>query len=72
MVILLGSAPGKSGGGSRNWASAKPNLLNVALTRAKQRVYIIGNSTDWSCLPGFDSLHAEMKSRNRVLDGSFL
>lgn len=30
------------------WASKKPNILNVAATRAKYRLYIIGNRKLWS------------------------
>ncbi len=33
--------------GSAKWASSKPNLLNVALTRAKQRVFIVGDPNLW-------------------------
>jgi hypothetical protein len=56
VFIVLGSAPGSAGAGSRNWASEKPNLLNVALTRAKLRVYVIGNRDDWKICRGFDKL----------------
>jgi hypothetical protein len=48
VFFVLGSAPGRPGRGSRRWASEKPNLLNVALTRAKLRIYVIGNRLDWS------------------------
>lgn len=34
--------------GARIWASAKPNLLNVANSRGKERLYIIGNRKKWS------------------------
>lgn len=56
VIIVLGSAPGQAGSGSRNWASLKPNLLNVAVTRAKQRVYVIGNRKDWAPCPQFKTL----------------
>lgn len=56
VFIVLGSAPGQAGSGSRRWASLKPNLLNVAVTRAKQRVYVIGNLKDWAPCPQFDVL----------------
>lgn len=33
--------------GSADWACAKPNILNVALTRARQRFYVIGDRELW-------------------------
>jgi hypothetical protein len=35
------------------WASRKPNLLNVAVTRAKSRFYIIGDYALWKGRPHF-------------------
>jgi hypothetical protein len=46
VVIVLG-APSEDSIGSRRWAGAKPNLLNVAVTRAKRRLYVIGNRSAW-------------------------
>jgi superfamily I DNA and/or RNA helicase len=56
VFLVLGSHPGKAGGGSRAWASKEPNLLNVALTRAKNRIYVIGNRAEWSECPNFGRL----------------
>jgi hypothetical protein len=68
VFIVLGSAPGDVGGGSRNWASIKPNILNVALTRAKLRVFVIGNAHDWGTCPGFSTLLNAFRTKDRVLD----
>lgn len=47
-VIMVLGAPASDQGGSRAWAGKKPNLLNVALTRAKEVFYVIGNRNLWS------------------------
>ncbi|WP_114858805.1 DEAD/DEAH box helicase [Azospirillum brasilense] len=51
VVIVLGGKPG-----ARTRMCRKPNLLNVALTRAKRRVYVVGDYGGWSQLPYFDVL----------------
>ncbi len=47
-VFMVLGAPEDDRGGSRSWAGKKPNLLNVALTRAKEVFYVIGNRNLWS------------------------
>ncbi len=44
VILVLG---GKSAG-ARDWAGARPNIINVAITRAQRRVYVIGNKRAWS------------------------
>jgi hypothetical protein len=47
VIFLLGATdPEKSG--ARQWATASVNILNVAVSRAKQRFYIVGNKRLWS------------------------
>ena len=50
--------------GSIEWASRKPNLLNVAVSRARQRFYIIGDYNLWHRWPYFD---VAAKKLERVL-----
>lgn len=42
--------------GAASWASSKPNLLNVALTRAKHRFVAIGDKDIWLKQPYFSEL----------------
>jgi AAA domain len=46
VIIVLG-APNPSQTGARNWAGGRPNILNVAITRAKEVVYVVGNRKLW-------------------------
>ena len=50
IVFVLGGATKCA----RAWAASKPNLLNVALTRAKEVIYIVGNRENWASLPYFE------------------
>ncbi len=51
VFLVLGSDPQNDG--ARVWASSKPNLLNVAATRAKEKFYIVGNKAKWENKPYF-------------------
>lgn len=52
-VVLLVLGTDDDSRGAANWAASKPNLLNVALTRAQQRFYVVGDSALWGGLPHF-------------------
>lgn len=54
VFLVLGSDPKSSG--ARNWASQKPNMINVALTRAKKRFYVIGNKKLWASCNYFNTM----------------
>jgi hypothetical protein len=45
VVLLLGGNPGRPG--AMRWAGERPNILNVAVTRARQRLYVVGNRALW-------------------------
>ncbi|SHI39479.1 AAA domain-containing protein [Aureimonas altamirensis DSM 21988] len=55
-VFFLLGAPSAEQRGARCWAGGRPNLLNVAVTRAKESVYVIGNRSLWKSAGVFQSL----------------
>lgn len=57
-VILLLGAPSPSQNGARAWATSNVNLLNVAVSRAKQNFYVVGNRDLWG-----DMGHMKLISR---------
>lgn len=46
-VFFVLGAPDPRQKGAREWAGRRPNLLNVAVTRAKEAIYVIGNRSLW-------------------------
>lgn len=47
ILCTAASAIRKKEGGIK-WVNSKPNLLNVAVTRAKAHLFIVGNQRDWA------------------------
>ncbi|WP_347900942.1 AAA domain-containing protein [Pseudomonas purpurea] len=41
-------------GGAIDWAASRPNLLNVAVTRARHYLFILGERNLWGTQPHFD------------------
>jgi hypothetical protein len=62
VILVLGSDPASEG--ARRWAAAKPNLLNVAVSRAKRRLYVIGDRRRWQDQRYFDILATSLPVRD--------
>ena len=56
VILVLGGGTD----GARSWAAEKPNLLNVAVSRARSRLFVIGNRSAWCKLKYFEVLHQKM------------
>ncbi|MBA4117835.1 MAG: hypothetical protein C0514_02935 [Candidatus Puniceispirillum sp.] len=61
-VILVLGAPLSAHAGARAWAGKKVNLLNVALTRAKEGLYVVGDREKWKKAGVFYALDAGLDS----------
>lgn len=66
VFLVLGSAPGRFGAASRSWAAANPSLLNVAVSRAKTKLFVVGNHAEWSIQPHFHVLASAFSRYNLV------
>ncbi|MEZ8485605.1 DEAD/DEAH box helicase [Vibrio splendidus] len=63
VILVLGCDAKNSGGAS--WASSKPNLLNVAVTRAKKHLFVIGDIKVWSDKRYFDKTYMKLSHVNK-------
>ena len=61
-VILVLGAPLADQSGARAWAGSTPNLLNVAVTRAQEVLYVVGNKNLWQDVGVFATLTAQLDS----------
>jgi hypothetical protein len=54
VILVLGGDPSRTA--VRRWAARRPNLINVAVGRARRRLYVIGDRELWSAHRHFDTL----------------
>ncbi|MFZ3492953.1 AAA domain-containing protein [Streptomyces sp. 5.8] len=63
VLVLGGGRPG-----ARDWAARTPHLLNVAASRARRRLYVIGERSLWAPLPHFDVLASQLTEFHHLRD----
>ncbi|MGM3193145.1 AAA domain-containing protein [Dickeya dadantii subsp. dieffenbachiae] len=62
VIFVLGCDKDNDGGAK--WAASKPNLLNVALTRAKKHIFVIGDPIVWHGLPWFRDMAKKLPTES--------
>jgi superfamily I DNA and/or RNA helicase len=60
VLFLLGGNPASPH--AKDWAAKRSNLVNVAVSRARRRLYVIGDRTAWSKYRYFDTLSRYLMS----------
>lgn len=66
VIFLLGTD--HESYGARGWASSKPNILNVAATRAQKYLYIVGDENLWKELNYFDTGSERLKKFSKNVE----
>jgi len=64
-VIFVLGAPSPEQIGARKWAGSSPNILNVAVTRAKEAIYVIGDKTLWNSAGLFSELALRLATNSQ-------
>lgn len=57
VVLCLGVDSGGKNMGAVDWACERPNILNVAVTRSKEHLYIVGDKNIWAHKPFFKTAY---------------
>lgn len=61
VVLVLGGDPARPG--AKEWAASKPNLVNVAVSRARRRLYVVGHRDDWRTRNYFGTLAERLRHK---------
>ncbi len=67
-VVFLVLVSARGNRGAREWVASSPNLVNVAVSRAKRRLYVIGSHRDWSELAHFSVLAGALERIGSPID----
>lgn len=65
-VFFVLGAPNENQRGARQWAGSTPNLINVAVTRARECLYVVGNADLWKTAGFFGGLLDTLQRENIV------
>lgn len=52
VILVLGTDPSPAKQ-ARDWAARPANLLNVAVSRARRRLFVVGDQAEWADVPNF-------------------
>jgi superfamily I DNA and/or RNA helicase len=66
-VILLLGAPKPAQSGARGWAGKEPNIVNVAVSRAQQNLYVVGSYGAWSRTGFFREIARDLPRREAIV-----
>lgn len=65
-VILVLGCDSQSGIGAAQWVGRKPNIVNVAVSRAKYRIAVIGDYNLWKYIPNVQVLCKHINSIKKM------
>lgn len=66
IVIFLLGAPNSNQIGARKWATNSPNIINVAVSRAKRYLYVIGSYGAWANIGYARDLANNLPCKNNI------
>ncbi|MDA1476973.1 AAA domain-containing protein [Bacillus changyiensis] len=65
-IVYFVTGTDENSNGAANWSCSKPNLINVAVTRAKKEFYVVGDYKRFSKKPNYDCIIANIEKFSYV------